>query len=148
MVKARNGGTITLLEKGETANPNGRPRKVFSQLSKEWTAAGIERATKERIIEVYESLLGLTMQEIKDLAGKLDDAENPYPAVVRMAAKEMVGKRGLEILREMLDRAHGRAKQSVDHTTKGEGLNFSFNALSVQEKEVMLELIEKSKNGA
>ena len=53
-----------------------------------------------------------------------------------------------EILKEMLDRAHGRAKQSVDHTTKGEGLNFSFNALSVQEKEVMLELIEKSKNGA
>lgn len=134
-------------EKGESGNPKGRPRKVFSQLSKEWTAAGIERATKERIIEVYESLLGLTMQEIKDMAGKLDDAENPYPAVVRMAAKEMVGKRGLEILREMLDRAHGKSAQSVDHTTKGESINNPLLSLSEKDQDELLEKLKPSNGG-
>ena len=38
-----------------------------------------------------------------------------------MAAKELLGRRSLEILREMLDRAHGKAKQAVEHTGKDGG---------------------------
>lgn len=117
--KQPHGGTLTRPNKGETANPNGRPPRLFSALAKEWKGRGIERATKERIIEVYEYLMALTIQEVFSIAGKKNEdafteADNDYPAVVRLAAKEMMGKRGLEILREMLDRAHGKAKQSVD----------------------------------
>jgi hypothetical protein len=118
-IKQPHGGAIARAKKGESGNPNGRPRKVFSQLSKEWTAAGIERATRERIREVYESLLGLTLLEVRDIAGRVDDESNHYPAIVRLAAKEMTGKRGIEILREMLDRAHGKAGQSIDHQISG-----------------------------
>jgi hypothetical protein len=126
---------------------NGRKPKVFSQIAKEFKDKGIEKATPEAVREAYEYLLALPLSDILEISGN-PKIENDMPSLMRLAAKEMTGKRGIEILKEMLDRAHGRAKQSVDHTTKGEGLNFSFNALSVQEKEAMLALIEKSKNGA
>jgi len=134
-------------QKGQSGNPNGRPVKLFSHLAREFKERGIERATATTVAEAYEYLLALPLSEIIAIGGTPKE-ENEYPAILRIAAKEMTGKRGIEIVKEMLDRAHGRAKQSVDHTTKGEGLNFSFNALSVHEKEAMLALIEKSKNGA
>ena len=34
-VPARNGGTLTRPDKGETMNPNGRPRKYVSQLKEQ-----------------------------------------------------------------------------------------------------------------
>ena len=138
-IKQPHGGELAILEKGETANPNGRPRRVFSQLSKEWTEMGIERATKERIIEAYESLLGLTLHEITEIAGEEKDTENPYPALIRIAAKEMTGKRGIEILREMLDRAHGKPAQSVDH--KNDGGKFDTNPLSALPIEKQAEIL-------
>ena len=33
---------------------------------------------------------------------------------MRIAAKELIGKRGLEIMKEMLDRANGKAKTSLE----------------------------------
>ena len=33
---------------------------------------------------------------------------------MRIAAKELIGKRGLEIMKEMLDRANGKPKSSVE----------------------------------
>lgn len=109
---------------GQSGNPNGRPVKLFSHLAKEFKERGIERATASTVAEAYEYLLALPLSEIIDISGnpKLD---NEYPAILRIAAKEMVGKRGIEILREMLDRAHGKAKQAIDHTSGGEAIQSS-----------------------
>lgn len=94
-----------------------RPPRLFSQLSKEWQEAGIERATPERVQEAYEFLLALSLPNIREIAGRPDDQNNDLPAIIRLAAKEMFGKRSLEIVREMLDRAHGKPRQSLDLTT-------------------------------
>lgn len=106
---------------------NGRKPKVFSQIAKDFQAAGIERATPEIVAEAYEYLLALPLSDILEISGN-PKIENDMPSLMRLAAKEMTGKRGIEILREMLDRAHGKPAQSVDH--KNDGGKFDTNPLS------------------
>lgn len=89
---------------------NGRKPRVFSQISKEFKDLGIEKATPEAVKEAYEYLLALPLADVSDIAGK-SDIENDMPSLMVLAAKEMIGKRGIEILKEMLDRAHGKATQ-------------------------------------
>jgi len=104
--------------------PNrGRKARVFSQLAKEWKERGIERATPEAVKEAFEYVLALHLLEVKDISGKVEDETNDMPMVVRLAAKELLGKKSLEILREMLDRAHGKAKQSVDMNVQNNTVN-------------------------
>lgn len=97
----------------ETNQPANRGRKarVFSQLAKEWKERGIERATPEAVKEAFEYVLALHLLEVKDISGDLKDETNDMPMVVRLAAKELLGRKSLEILREMLDRAHGKSTQ-------------------------------------
>lgn len=89
----------------------GRKPKVFTQLSRDWQARGIERATSNAIAEAFEYLLALPLSEVKEIAGKADDDANDMPMAVRLAAKELLGKRAIEIFKEMLDRAHGKSTQ-------------------------------------
>jgi hypothetical protein len=101
--------------------PNrGRKARVFSQLAKEWKERGIEQATPEAVKEAFQYVLALHLLDVKDISGKVEDETNDMPMVVRLAAKELLGKKSLEILREMLDRAHGKSKQSTDLSIKGE----------------------------
>jgi len=104
--------------------PNrGRKARVFSQLAKEWKERGIERATPEAVKEAFEYVLALHLLEVKDISGKVEDETNDMPMVVRLAAKELLGKKSLEILREMLDRAHGKSRQNVDVTMQNVTVN-------------------------
>lgn len=121
LIKQEHGGAINRFEPGESGNPNGRPPKVFSALSKEWKERGFEPATPTRVREVYEYLLALPLQEVIEIAGspKQPGEMDDYPALVRLVAKEMIGKNGREMLKEMIDRAHGRPKQAVDFTSAG-----------------------------
>lgn len=134
-VKQPHGGEIKLLEKGETANPNGRPPKIFSAIVKQWKEAGYEPATPTRVKEAYEYLLSLPMYQVIEIAGRQEDESNDLPALLRIVAKEMLGKRGKEMISEMLDRAHGKSKQQIDATSDGKqigtftGLEF-FQALA------------------
>ena len=64
--------------------------------------------------EAFEYVLALHLLDVKDISGKIEDETNDMPMVVRLAAKELLGKKSLDILREMLDRAHGKSKQNVD----------------------------------
>ena len=134
----------------ETNQPANRGRKarVFSQLSKDWSARGIERATPEAVKEAFEYLLALHLGEVKDIAGKVEDEANDMPMVVRLAAKELLGKKALEILREMLDRAHGKSKQQTELTGANGGplsVSFDVNKLTTDEAAALLDLIEKAK---
>lgn len=103
-----------------TNQPSNRGRKarVFSQLAKEWAERGIEQATPEAVKEAFQYVLALHLLEVKDISGKVEDETNDMPMVVRLAAKELLGKKSLDILREMLDRAHGKSRQNVDLTVQ------------------------------
>lgn len=104
--------------------PNrGRKARVFSQLAKEWKERGIEQATPEAVKEAFQYVLALHLLDVKDISGKVEDETNDMPMVVRLAAKELLGKKSLDILREMLDRAHGRSRQNVDVTMQNVTVN-------------------------
>lgn len=92
---------------------------MFSALAKEFKERGIERATAATVEEAYQYLLALPLSEVIEISGSPKE-ENDYPALLRIAAKEMIGKRGLDVLKEMLDRANGRPRQAIDHTSGGE----------------------------
>lgn len=108
-----------------TNQPHNRGRKarVFSQLAKEWKERGIEQATPEAVKEAFQYVLALHLLDVKDISGKVEDETNDMPMVVRLAAKELLGKKSLEILREMLDRAHGKSRQNVDVTMQNVTVN-------------------------
>jgi len=129
---------------GQSGNPNGRPVKLFSALAKEFKERGIERATAKTVQEAYEYLLALPLSEIIEISGN-PKIENDYPSILRIAAKEMVGKRGIEILREMLDRAHGKARQAIDHTTGGEPI--AVNPLAALPLEKQAEILRMLNDG-
>jgi hypothetical protein len=116
-------GKATQFKKGQSGNPKGRPVKVFSQLSREYKERGIERATAQAVAESFEYLLALPLSELFEIAGN-PRVENDLPSILRLSAKEMLGKNLLPILKEMLDRAHGRPPQKNDITSGGEAILF------------------------
>jgi len=130
--------------------PNrGRKARVFSQLAKEWAERGIEQATPEAVKEAFQYVLALHLLDVKDISGKVEDEKNEMPMVVRLAAKELLGRRSLEILREMLDRAHGKAINRQELTGKNGGalrVQFDVSKLSPGEADALLDLMEKAKN--
>lgn len=90
----------------------GRPVKVFSAIARDFRARGIEKATDAVVKEAFEYLLALPVSEIIEMAGN-PKVENDMPSLMRLMAKDMMGKNGLAAIKEMLDRAHGKAKQSM-----------------------------------
>ena len=112
---------------------SGRKPRVFSQISLEFKKRGIERATPEAVAEAYEYLLALTMEEVSDIAFGTNET-NDLPAIMALAAQEMKGKRALEILREMLDRAHGKSINRHEVGGKNGGaIKFDYGKLSIEE---------------
>lgn len=114
--------------------PNaGRKPRVFSQIALEFKKRGIERATPEVVAEVYEYLLALTMEEIADISFGLNQTDD-LPAIMALAAQEMKGKRTIEIIREMLDRAHGKSISRHEVAGKdGGAIKFDYGKLSIEE---------------
>jgi hypothetical protein len=113
----KDGVSTQFSTENQPANP-GRKARVFSQLAKEWKERGIEQATPEAVKEAFQYVLALHLLDVKDISGKVEDETNDMPMVVRLAAKELLGKKSLDILREMLDRAHGKSRQNVDLTVQ------------------------------
>lgn len=134
-----NEANLKPFKKGETGNPKGRPVKLFSEIAAEWRARGVERATPERVVETFEYLLAVPIEELKEMAS--GTGETPYPAIVQMAAEEMTGKRKREILGDMLDRAHGKSMQrqqmSGDINVKTEN---QFSQLPLEKQIAILKL--------
>jgi len=134
-----NEANLKPFKKGETGNPKGRPVKLFSEIASEWKARDIERATPERVIETFEYLLAVPFEELREMASGTGD--NAYPAIVQIAAEEMTGKRKLEIMRDMLDRAHGKSMQrqqmSGDINVKTEN---TFSSLPLEKQIAILKL--------
>jgi hypothetical protein len=129
-VKGGKGGEIHLLEKGETANPNGRPRKTINSVNKELEEQGIKPTTANEIKDIYLRLVNMEMTELKALV-----ENQKQPALIRIVGKKILSDKGFDIIDKMLDRAIGKAQQQVDVTTAGKELNqspYDLSKLSVK----------------
>lgn len=109
IIRQKHGGAIFQAEKGETRNPNGRPRKLVGDVIKDLEEAGVKPATKTEIQDCYLRLINLEMQEIE---ARVKDVKQP--ALVRIVGKAILSGKGFEIIEKMLDRSIGKAEQKME----------------------------------
>lgn len=95
-VPARNGGTLTRPDKGETMNPNGRPKGVQN--------------SKTRLLR----LLQLVQKKKNPVTG--EDEEFSVMEQLDMAIISKALKGDIKAYQEILDRLEGKATQEIKNT--------------------------------
>lgn len=104
--------------KGKSGNPKGRPPKLIKHINKELEGKGYKQAQNVDILGAYMMLIQLPIAEIKLIASGTDKKDHPF--LYKLVAKELMGKRGADMLEKLLDRALGKAKTTTDITSGGE----------------------------
>lgn len=104
--KGRNGGKLMRPAKGETMNPNGRPRKYISELK----AQGYKLSEVNDCIQV---MLSMNLEELKEVW------DNPKATVlektIASAIKKSIEKGSLFSIETLLTRVFGKPSESVEH---------------------------------
>jgi len=107
-VPARNGGTLTRPDKGETMNPNGRPRKYVSLLKEQ----GYKLA---EVNDCIQAIMSMDMQELKAVW------DNPKATIlektIAAAMRKSLEKGSLYSLETLLTRVYGKPKEQMDIQT-------------------------------
>lgn len=98
-------------EKGESGNPNGRPKKYVSALKEQ----GYKNSEINDCILV---MISMDLDELKDVW------QNPRATILEKtianALRKSLEKGSLYSIEVLLSRAVGKPKESIDHTTNGE----------------------------
>ena len=104
-VKQSHGGTLTRPNKGETMNPNGRPRKYVSELRDQ----GYKLAQVNDAIQV---MLSMTIEELGEVW------KNPKATVlektIAAAIRKSIEKGSLYSIETLLTRVYGKPRESID----------------------------------
>ena len=95
--------TLRPMKKGETRNPNGRPKGSLNSKTILNKFLALEQQVKNPITGEFENM---SVYELMSLA---------------IIAKARKGD--LQAYKEILDRLEGKAQQKIDHTTDGEKIN-------------------------
>jgi hypothetical protein len=101
------------MKKGQTLNPNGRPRKTISAVNVELEASGATEATKQDITSCYLRLIQLSIPELE---AKIKDSQQP--ALVRIVGKAILSGKGFDVIEKVLDRGIGKPAGSMELTGK------------------------------
>lgn len=99
----------------QNINRSGANRKLVSSVIKELQEKGVEPATAGEIKDSYLRFLNLSEKELMEIS---KDTEQPM--LNRIVANAIISNKGFEVIQQLLDRAIGKANQSIDHTTLGE----------------------------
>lgn len=89
----------------------GRPPKVLTSVLADLRKEGFKEVKPSAVLEAYEILLGLNKARLKQIA-----VDQTVPVIIGITALHMLTKKGNEMLERMLDRAHGRPKQTHELT--------------------------------
>lgn len=106
-VKQAHGGELKVLQKGETANPNGRPRKYVSQLREQ----GYKLA---EVNDCIQAIMSMSVDELKDVW------DNPKATILEKtianALMTSLKKGSLYSIDTLLTRVYGKPKETSDVT--------------------------------
>ena len=109
-VKQAHGGSLTRPEKGETMNPNGRPRKYVSLLKEQ----GYKLA---EVNDCIQAIMSMDMQELKAVW------DNPKATVLEKtiagALRKSLEKGSLYSIDTLLTRVYGKPKETAHITNDG-----------------------------
>lgn len=104
------GGALVRPKKGETPNPHGRPKKLVTTVLEDLKKQGYSRVGPDQVRETLETLINLPKDELLEIA----NGDAGHPMLVVIAARGLCSKKGWEVLSDLLDRTHGKAKQQLD----------------------------------
>ena len=115
--KANNPQNLKPFKPGHDPRRNvGRPKKLVSHLNDELKAEGFEPVSVGQVQDCYLTLINLPQAKLEDIAANQTD----YPFLYRIVARELLGNKGNDMLERLLDRGHGKAKNTTDITTGGQ----------------------------
>ena len=116
--KQPHGGALVRAEKGETANPNGRPKK-FTTLMKE------EGYKLSEVNDSIQAIMAMDEKTIKDVL-KNEEATMLEKTVARAIIKSYE-KGSLYSMDTLLSRVFGKPKETVDATVEAKVINVTLN---------------------
>lgn len=97
-------------KKGESGNPNGRPKKSFSSINAQLKKEGVEPLKKSDLIDAYKIIFNTSEARLKEIA---KDEETPF--AMRLIILELKDKKArARALQDYRDYSFGRPKESVD----------------------------------
>lgn len=109
-IAGKNGGTLVVPNKGETNNPNGRPRKYVSLLKEQ----GYKLA---EVNDCIQAIMAMDMNELKAVW------DNPKATVLEKtianALRKSLEKGSLYSIDTLLNRVYGKPKETSQVTTDG-----------------------------
>jgi hypothetical protein len=109
-VPARNGGTLTRPDKGETMNPNGRPRKYVSILK--------EHGYKlSEINDTIQNMMAMHMHEVEHVFKS--DTSTMLERTIAGAMLKSLKNGSLYSLDTLLTRVYGKPKETASITQDG-----------------------------
>jgi hypothetical protein len=108
IVEQEHGGAIQVWEKGESGNPNGRPRKYVSLLKEQGY----------KLSEINDTIQNMMAMDLEELKGVF---ENPKATIlektVANAMKKSLEKGSLYSIETLLTRVYGKPKEQMDINT-------------------------------
>jgi hypothetical protein len=108
IVEQEHGGAIQQWEKGESGNPNGRPRKYVSLLKEQGY----------KLSEINDTIQNMMAMDLEELKGVF---ENPKATIlektVANAMKRSLEKGSLYSIETLLTRVYGKPREQMDINT-------------------------------
>ncbi len=111
LVKQEHGGAVNQFEKGQSGNPNGRPRKYISLLKEQGYKAS-------EVNDTIQALMAMDLEELKSVW------DNPKATILEKtiagAMRKSLEKGSLYSLDTLLTRVYGKPKETstVENTGK------------------------------
>lgn len=116
--KQPHGGSLTRPEKGEILNPNGRPKKLVTQLKE----IGYH---KSQVEDTINAMLTMSRKELE----KIDKSEE-YTILERIIAGTLLkshDKNSLFNLDLLLNRSQGKPKETIDQNITEKSIKITLN---------------------
>lgn len=95
----------------ERINKKGRPRKLVGTVSKELESKGIKPASNQQIRDIFMQFVNMPESELKEVI-----ADKEQPMLNRIVVKAMLDNKGFEVIKDLVERAHGKAKEHHEVT--------------------------------
>lgn len=115
-VKQAHGGSLNILQKGETANPNGRPRKYTTSLRE----SGYKLSEINDTIQV---MLQMTIDELKEVW--MNPNGTILEKTIANALQKSISRGSLYSIDTLLSRVYGKPKENITQ-------ELNINTVSVQ----------------